>query len=169
MNMKLNKEEQQFLNEVLEELRQYQISTKARRNIKQQLLEHFQESRDHGGDSLDDLGNTQDFVKDFLEINGIDLHSEIKQARKSKSKTGILFVIGLFPLILTYLGSQLLLSMFLTESFNPQNPDSSFEYNIFYQISENLWWNFLLMMISISSACLVSLVINLFVRKIMIR
>ncbi|PMC35768.1 hypothetical protein CJ195_18495 [Bacillus sp. UMB0899] len=166
MNMKMNREEQQFLNEVLEELRQYQISTKARRNIKQQLLEHIQESREHGRDSIDDLGNTQDFIKDFLEINGIDLHSEIKQVRKSKSKTGVLFLIGFFSLILTYLGSQLLLSMFLTESFNPQNTDSSFKYNLFYQISDNLWWNSLLMMISIFSACLVSLVINLFVRKI---
>ncbi|WP_235991740.1 hypothetical protein [Metabacillus schmidteae] len=126
MNMKLNREEQQFLNEVLDELRQYQISTKARRNIKQQLLEHIQESREHGRDSLEDLGDTQDFIKDFLEIYGKDLHSEIKQVRKSKSKTGVLFVIGFFSLILTYLGSQLLLSMFLTESFNPQNTDSSF-------------------------------------------
>jgi hypothetical protein len=167
MNIKLTLEEKQFLNEVLEELKQYQISSKNRKDIKQQLLEHIQESREHGQDSINDLGDTTTFVKNFLEINGIDLLSEIKQVRKSKSRTGILFGIGFFSLILTYLGSQLILSMFLTESFNPLNTSSSFDYNIFYQISDNLWWNSLLMIISIFTACLVSvLVIKLFVRKI---
>lgn len=94
MNIKLNMAEQQFLNEVLEELKQYHISSKDRNNIKQQLLEHIQESRELGKDSIKELGNSHELVKDFLEINGIDLHSEIKQIRKSKSRTGILFVIG---------------------------------------------------------------------------
>ncbi len=69
-------EEKQFLNEVLEELKQYQISSKNRKDIKQQLLEHIQESHEHGQDSINELGDTTTFVKDFLEINGIDLLSE---------------------------------------------------------------------------------------------
>ncbi|MDM5155333.1 hypothetical protein QUF88_16420 [Bacillus sp. DX1.1] len=166
MNIKLNMEEKQFLNEVLEELKQCQISSKDRKNIKQQLLEHIQESREHGQDSINELGDTTTFVKDFLEINGIDLHSEIKQIRKSKSRTGILFVIGFFTSIVTYLISQLLLSMFLTESFNPLNTNNSFDYNIFYQISDNLWWNSLLMIISISTSLLVSMLAVFYIRKI---
>ncbi|MBU5214830.1 DUF1700 domain-containing protein [Heyndrickxia oleronia] len=170
MNIKLNMAEQQFLNEVLEELKQYNISSKDRSNIKQQLLEHIQESRELGKDSIKELGNSHELVKDFLEINGIDLHSEIKQIRKSKSRTGILFVIGFFTLILSYLGSQLIFSMFLTESFNSQGTSNRFYYNIFFQISNNPWWNSLLMIISMSIACLVSvLVIKLFLRKIIIR
>ncbi|MGE8203353.1 hypothetical protein ACQKP0_02225 [Heyndrickxia sp. NPDC080065] len=170
MNIELSLAEKQYLNEVLDELKQYQISSKVRKDIKQQLLEHIQESREHDQNSLDGLGDSTTFVKDFLEINGIDLHSEIKQMRKSKSKKGILLVIGFFTLIVTYLFSQLILSMFLTESINPQNNGSLFDYNIFYQISDNSWWNFLLIIISISTSCLVSvLVVILCVRKLNLR
>ncbi len=86
MNMKLNMEEKQFLNEVLEELKQYKVSSKNRKIVKQQLLEHIQECREHGQNSINDLGDTTIFIKDFLEMNEIDLHSEIKQIRKSKKK-----------------------------------------------------------------------------------
>ncbi|MGE7875196.1 hypothetical protein [Bacillus paramycoides] len=166
MNIKLTIEEKQFLDEVLDELKQYQISSKHRKTIKQQLLEHIQESREHGQNSIKELGDATTFVKDFLEINGIDLHSEIKHIRKPKGRTGILFAIGLFTLIVTYLGLQLILSMFLTESFNPLNTNSSFDYNIFYQISDNSWWNFLLMFISFSTSLLVSIFVMFYIRKI---
>lgn len=165
MNIKLSIAEKQFLNEVLKELKQYQISSKDRRNIKQQLLEHIQESHEHGQDSINELGDTTTFVRDFLEINGVDLHSEIKQIRKSNSRTGTLFVIGFFTLIVTYPISQLILSMFLTESFNPLNTNSLFNYNIFYQISDNSWWNSLLMIISISISLLVSMLAMFYIRK----
>jgi hypothetical protein len=165
MNIKLNMGEKQFLNEVLEELKQYQISSKNRKNIKKQLLEHIQESREHSLDSINELGDSHNFVKDFLEMNGIDLHSEIKQIRKSKNKTGVLLAIGFFTLIVTYLISQLLLSMFLTTSFTPLNTNKSFDYNIFYQISNNSWWNSLLMTISITASLLVSVLTIRFVRN----
>ncbi|PEK33325.1 hypothetical protein CN568_07230 [Bacillus pseudomycoides] len=166
MNMRLNMEETQFLNEVLEELKQYQISSKNRKIIKQQLLEHIQECREHGQDSLNDLGDTTTFIKDFLEMNEIDLHSEIKQIRKSKNRTGILFVIGFFTSIVTYLISQLLLSMFLTESFNPLHTNNSFDYNILYQIADNSWWNYLLMITSVSISILISTLIVFYIRKV---
>ncbi len=165
MNIKLSIAEEQFLNEVLKELKQYHISSKDRKNIKQQLLEHIQESREHGQDSINELGDTTTFVRDFLEINGVDLHSEIKQIRKSNNRAGALFVIGLFTLIVTYLISQLILSMFLTESFNPLNTNSLFNYNIFYQISDNSWWNSLLMIISVSISLLVSMLAMFYIRK----
>ncbi|MEN1936367.1 hypothetical protein AAIE21_12350 [Paenibacillus sp. 102] len=166
MNMKLSKEETQFLNEILEELKQYKISSKNRKIIKQQLLEHIQECREHGQNSINDLGDTTTFIKDFLEMNEIDLHSEIKQIRKSKNRTGILFVIGFFTSIVTYLISQLLLSMFLTESFNPLHTNNSFDYNILYQIADNSWWNSLLMMTSISISALISMLVVFYIRKV---
>ncbi|WP_077618415.1 hypothetical protein [Bacillus sinesaloumensis] len=165
MNVKLNMEEKKFLNDVMSELKHYQISVKDRKNIEQQLIEHIEESREHGRDSIDELGDTATFVKDFLEINGIDLHAEIKQIRNSKSRTGFLFGIGFLTLFLTYLGSQLLLSMFLTESFNPLVTSSAFDYNIFYRISDNVWWNSLLMMISISIACLLSVLVVMLTKQ----
>ncbi|EOA3903887.1 hypothetical protein ACH0R4_RS05215 [Bacillus cytotoxicus] len=89
----------------MEELKQYQVSYKNRKIVKQQLLEYMQECREHGQDSLYDLGDTATFVKDFLEMNGINLHSEIKQIRKSQNRTGVLFVIGFFTILVTYLTS----------------------------------------------------------------
>ncbi|MBY0597536.1 hypothetical protein [Bacillus bingmayongensis] len=166
MKMKLSKEETQFLNEILEELKQYKISSKNRKIIKQQLLEHIQECREHGQDSLNDLGDTTIFIKDFLEMNEIDLHSEIKQIRKSKNRIGILFVIGFLTSIVTYLTSQLILSMILTESFNPLHTNNSFDYNILYQIADNSWWNSLLMITSISIAVLISTLVVFYIRKV---
>lgn len=166
MNMKLSKEETQFLNEILEELKQYKISSKSRKIIKQQLLEHIQECREHGQESINDLGDTTTFIKDFLEMDEIDLHSEIKQIRKSQNRTGILFVIGFFTAIVTYLISQLLLSMFLAESFNPQRTNNSFDYNILYQIADNSWWNSLLMITSISISVLISMLVVFYIRKV---
>ncbi|MED4461778.1 hypothetical protein [Metabacillus fastidiosus] len=169
MNIKLSMEEKIFLNDVLKELKQYQISVKDRKNIKQQILEHIQESREHGGDSINELGDKTIFVKDFLEINGIDLYSKIKEGQISKSKTGILFVVGVCTLIATYLCSQLILSMFLTESFNPLNYNENFDYNIFYQISDNSWWNALLMSISIIASIIISMLIVFFTRRSTVR
>ncbi|HEK9099148.1 hypothetical protein KFD70_20320 [Bacillus pfraonensis] len=166
MNMKLNMEEEQFLNEVLEELKQYKVSSKNRKILKQQLLEHIQECREHGQNSINDLGDTTTFIKDFLEMNEIDLHSEIKQIQKSKNKIGILFVIGFVTSIVTYLTSQLLLSMFLTESFNPLHTNNSFNYNILYHIADNSWWNSLLMITSILISALISMLVVLYIRKV---
>lgn len=165
MNSKLSSAETQFLNEVLKELKQYEISSKDRRNIKQQLLEHIQESREYGQDSMDELGDATTFVKDFLEVHGIDLHSKIKQMRTSKRRTGMLFVIGLFTSIVTYLMSQLILSMFLTKAFTPLNTSHSFDYHIFYRISDDLWWNSMLMVMSIATSLLVSMVVVFYIRK----
>ncbi|MGG3928374.1 hypothetical protein ABET51_20635 [Metabacillus fastidiosus] len=169
MNIKLNIEEKQFLNDVLKELKQYQISSKHRKNVEKQILEHIQESREHGEDSINELGDKTIFVKDFLEINGIDLYSKIKEEQKSKSKTGILFIVGVCTLIATYLCSQLILSMFLTESFNPLNNNEKFDYNILYQISDNSWWNTLLMSISIVTSIVISMLIVFFTRRSTLR
>ncbi|PFA17738.1 MULTISPECIES: hypothetical protein [Bacillus cereus group] len=168
MNRNLTKEEKQFIREVLEELKQYQVSSRKRNIVKQQLLEHIQECRVHDQDSLKDLGDATTFVKDFLEMNDIDLHSEIRQIRKFKNRTGKLFVIGFFTSIVTYLASQLLLSMFLTETFNPLHSNHSFDYNILYQIADNSWWNFLLMITSISISVVISMLVVLYMRKVSI-
>jgi len=165
LNIELTLTEKYYLNEILTELKQYQISSKDRKKIKQQILEHIQESREHAGDSINELGDATTFVKDYLEINGIDLHSQIKKIRKSKSRTGMFIVMGCFTSIVTYFISQLILSMYLTKSFNPLNTDNSFDYNIFYRISDNPWWNSLLIIISISISLLVTVLIVLIYGK----
>ena len=56
---------EKILTDVLKELKKYDISLEERDNIKRQILEHIQECREHGEDSIDDLGTPQLFVQDF--------------------------------------------------------------------------------------------------------
>ena len=87
MRNKLIGKEKQFLRDVLKELKQYDISLEERENIKRQILEHIQECREHGEDSIDDLGTPQLFVKDFIEINEIDLQVKMKQLQNEKENS----------------------------------------------------------------------------------
>ncbi|MBM6649499.1 hypothetical protein [Bacillus sp. RIT 809] len=155
MRNELNDKEQQFLTGVLKDLKQYDISLEERENIKQQILEHIQECREHGEDSINDLGTPQLFVQDFLEINEIDLRVKMKQLRNVNKKSSTLIIGGIFISLITYLISQTTLSIFLTESFSPNNSNNTFNYNILYRITENQWWNSLLIMISFTISVLV--------------
>jgi uncharacterized membrane-anchored protein len=155
MRNKLIGKEKQFLRDVLKELKQYDISLEERENIKLQILEHIQECREHGEDSIDDLGTPQLFVKDFIEINEIDLQVKMKQLQNEKGRFSTLFVGGIFIAVITYLISQTTLSLLLTESFNPTNRKTTFNYNLLYRIAENQWWNYVLIMISFTLSVLV--------------
>ncbi|MBJ8071567.1 hypothetical protein BWGOE3_25440 [Bacillus mycoides] len=155
MRNELNDKEQQFLTGVLKDLKQYDISLEERENIKQQILEHIQECREHGEESINDLGTPQLFVQDFLEINEIDLRVKMKQLRNVNKKSSTLVIGGIFISLITYLISQTTLSIFLTESFSPNNSNNTFNYNILYRITENQWWNSLLIMISFTISVLV--------------
>ncbi|OFD66141.1 hypothetical protein [Bacillus mycoides] len=155
MRNELNDKEQQFLTGVLKDLKQYDISLEERENIKQQILEHIQECREHGEESINDLGTPQLFVQDFLEINEIDLRVKMKQLRNVNKKSSTLVIGGICISLITYLISQTTLSIFLTESFSPNNSNNTFNYNILYRITENQWWNSLLIMISFTISVLV--------------
>ncbi|MFJ8521249.1 hypothetical protein [Bacillus cereus] len=146
MRNRLIGKEKQFLTDVLKELKQYDISLEERGNIKRQILEHIQECREHGEDSIEDLGTPQLFVQDFIEINEIDLQVKMKQLQNKKRKFNTFILHGIFIAFITYLISQTTFSLVLTESFN---------YNILYRISENQWWNALLIMISFTLSVVV--------------
>ncbi|HDR7717023.1 hypothetical protein VSY18_12595 [Bacillus albus] len=148
MRNRLIGKEKQFLIDVLKELKQYDISLEERENIKRQILEHIQECREHGEDSIDDLGTPQLFVQDYLEINEIDLQVKRKQLKNEKGKLNKSILNGIFIAVSTYLISQTTFTIFLTTSFNPTNSKNTFQYNLLYRISENQWWNSLLIMIS---------------------
>ncbi|HDR6318853.1 TPA: hypothetical protein QCU53_005743 [Bacillus thuringiensis] len=148
MRNRLIGKEKQFLTDVLKELKQYDISLEERKNIKRQILEHIQECREQGEDSIDDLGTPQLFVQDYLEINEIDLQVKMKQLKNEKGKLNTTILRGIFIAIITYLISQTTFTIFLTRSFNPTNSKNTFQYNLLYRISENQWWNSLLIMIS---------------------
>ncbi|MEK4737380.1 MULTISPECIES: DUF1129 domain-containing protein [Bacillus] len=155
MRNELNGKENQFLTDVLKELKQYDISLEERENIKQQILEHIQECRENGEDSINDLGTPQLFVQDFLEINEIDLRVKMKQLQNEKGNSSTFILGGIFIAVITYLISQTILSLFLTESFNGTNSKNTFNYNLLYRIAENQWWNYVLIMFSFTLSILV--------------
>ncbi|MBE7103515.1 hypothetical protein FT637_10745 [Bacillus cereus] len=165
MRNELNGKEKQFLTDVLKELKQYDISLEERENIKQQILEHIQECRENGEDSINDLGTPQLFVQDFLEINEIDLRVKMKELRNVNEKSSTLIISGIFTSIITYLISQTTLSIFLTESFNPNNSKNTFNYNILFRITENQWWNSILIMISLTVSLLISIILVIYKKR----
>ncbi|KLA26426.1 hypothetical protein [Bacillus cereus] len=160
MRNRLIGKEKQFLTDVLKKLKQYDISLEEMENVKRQILEHIQECREYGEDSIDDLGTPQLFVQDYLEINEIDLQVKMKQLKNEKGKLNTSMLRGIFIAVITYLISQTIFTIFLTQSFNPTNSKNTFQYNFLYRISENQWWNSLLIMISfmLSVAVCISLV-----------
>ncbi|MGW6150857.1 DUF1129 domain-containing protein [Bacillus mycoides] len=162
MRNELKDKEQQFLTGVLKELKQYDISLEERENIKQQILEHIQECREHGEESINDLGTPQLFVQDFLEINEIDLRVKMKQLQNVKKKSNTLIIIGIFVAFITYLISQTTLSIFLTESLNSEN---NFNFNLLYRIAENQWWNSILIMISLMVSLLISIILVIYKKR----
>ncbi|AIW85078.1 hypothetical protein bwei_2452 [Bacillus mycoides] len=162
MRNELNGKENQFLTDVLKELKQYDISLEERENIKQQILEHIQECREHGEESINDLGTPQLFVQDFLEINEIDLRVKMKQLQNINKKSNTLII---FVAFITYLISQTTLSIFLTESLNPTNSENNFNFNLLYRIAENQWWNSILIMISLMVSLLISIILVIYKKR----
>lgn len=79
----------------------------------------------------------------------------MKQLQNEKDKYNIFMLRGIFIAFITYLISQTIFSIFLTESFNPTNSKTTFDYNILYRISENQWWNALLIMTSLTLSVVV--------------
>ncbi|PEM56800.1 hypothetical protein [Bacillus wiedmannii] len=159
MRNRLIGKEKQFLTDVLKQLQQYDISLEERENIKRQILEHIQECREHGEDSIDDLGTPQLFVQDYLEINEIDLQVKMKQLQNEKGKFNTFILQGIFIAIITYFISQTTFTIFLTQSFNPTNSKTTFQYNLLYRISENQWWNSLLIMFSFTLSVVVFIIL----------
>lgn len=154
MYIKLNRGEQLFLDEVRKGLVINQVDKYDVQIVEQQILEHIQESREEGRDALHELGDPREFIKDFMDVQGIasfasDTRTEQPEIRRhsvaSKIKHAGTAVITFAALFLV---SQFLLSMFLTDSFVSE----TFNYNLTYNIAENNWWNAILIMISIITA-----------------
>ncbi|MGR3762945.1 hypothetical protein [Rossellomorea sp. NS-SX7] len=159
-------QEKNYINEVLDELKRYHISSNDRKKVKQQLMEHIQVSREHGLDGIGELGDIETFVKDYMEINEIDLHSHIKSIQTSKIETRRPIVIALLASMAAYLISQLIFSLFLTESFSPLR-SSDYDYNILYRVTEHSWWNVLLILTSLTISLFAgSLILFLHKRKL---
>lgn len=162
MENKLTKAERDYLNRVVEELGKFHIEASAVEEVKEQIMEHIQESREHGEESLAELGEPTTFVKEYLEVQGINPSPTTKGDRK-KSRSA--FIGGLIAFAVTFVICQLLFSMFLTDSFAVGYTDNSFDYNLFYQISDVPWWNALLLTISLAIALIAAVCVAIFIKR----
>ncbi|MEH7225402.1 hypothetical protein V7112_16460 [Bacillus sp. JJ1566] len=153
----LTKVEKDYVEKVLFELKKYKINKEQLDSIREQLLDHISTSHENGETSIEQLGDSEALVKDYLEIYGIDMNHT--GTHKSNRISIILGAIS-FPVV--YLISQLILSLFLTQSFSQEK---SFDYNIMYRISEQPWWNILLVSISLFSALVISFFLSVILRR----
>ncbi|MEH7380952.1 hypothetical protein V7138_10765 [Bacillus sp. JJ1533] len=153
----LTKAEKDYIEKVLLELKKHKITKEQLHSIKEQLLEHISSSHENGENSIEQLGDSETLVKDYLEIYGIDMNDAEKQ--KSKPSPIMLGAIS-FPIV--YMLCQLILSLFLTQSFSQER---SFEYNIIYRISEQPWWNILLVLISFFTALAFSILLPFILKR----
>ncbi|RFB14789.1 hypothetical protein DZB84_15215 [Bacillus sp. HNG] len=153
----LTKIEKDYVEKVLLELKKYKINREHLDSINEQLLDHISSSHENGENSIEQLGDSETLVKDYLEIYGIDKDYPEKQKLKRSP-----FILGAISFPVVYLFSQLIFSLFLTQSFTKQR---SFEYNIIYRISEQLWWNTLLVSISLFTALAFSIFITVILRR----
>lgn len=155
MGVEFPRKEMEYIKKVNQEL----ISSKATQEqiytIEQQLREHMEESRLHGINPFDDLETPAEFVREYLEI-----HEVPHQRKNTLSKKH--YLMGFLYFAVTYLVSQLILTMFLTQTFSPSYENADFNYNILYSISDNLWWNTTLITISLLSALFITSLVGLF-------
>lgn len=153
----LTKVEKDYVEKVLFELKKYKINKKQLDSIKEQLMDHISSSHENGENSIEQLGDSEALIKDYLEIYGIDI-DDVGNSKSTHS--ALIFGAISFPVV--YLFSQLIFSLFLTQSFSEQR---SFEYNIIYRISEQPWWNTLLVSISLFSALAFSILLSVILRR----
>ncbi|MFP7478412.1 hypothetical protein [Terribacillus saccharophilus] len=157
MSVELTQKEKEYMNEVIHELVTGKATQEQIRIIKQQLQEHMEESRLHGFDPFEDLETPPEFVKDYLEINQAK-YPQHKKSPLSKKH----YLVGFLFFSVIYLISQLFLTMFLTQSFSPAYQNADFNYNILYSISDNLWWNTTLIIISLLSALIITSLVGFY-------
>lgn len=157
MGVEFPRKEKEYIKKVNQELITNKATQEQIYTIEQQLREHMEESRLHGIDPFEDLETPAEFVREFLEINEAQYpHQQIRTLSKKH------YLMGFLYFIVTYLISQLILTMFLTQTFSPSYQNAEFDYNILYSISDNLWWNTTLITISLLSALIITSLVGLF-------
>lgn len=158
MEHKLIKAEKDYLNRVVEELGKFNIDASAVEEVKDQILEHIQESRERGEESLAELDEPTVFVKEYLEVQRIESSSSVKGDRKKSRST---LIGGLIAFAVTFVICRLLLSMIPTNLFPVKKNDL---YVIFY-ISDTPWWDALLTFISFVIALITSECVVAFIKR----
>ncbi|WP_044641189.1 DUF1129 family protein [Risungbinella massiliensis] len=162
MENNLTKVEKDYINKVVEELGKFNIDANSVKEVKEQILEHIQESREHGEESLAELGEPTTFVKEYLEVQGINPSPSTKGDRK-KSRSALIG--GLFVFAVTFVICQLLLMFFLTDLYviDVEYIDNKYVYS--HKTTDHPWWNAFLTFISFATALITSVCVAIFLQR----
>ncbi|PJN56601.1 hypothetical protein PAEVO_33250 [Paenibacillus sp. GM2FR] len=169
--MSLSYEEEQFIANVRRELKRYDITSSQMDEVEEQIQEHLEASREHGEYGLEDLGSPNMYVRDYAEVQGL---VRVQDARDLESvpkepgpRSGRLSVWGFlkYPLVYTvvYIICQLLFSFSLTTAWVKGYEITSF--NLLYRISDQMWWNMMLIVFSLSISALVTILVYVFGKR----
>ncbi|WP_339266853.1 hypothetical protein NYE54_24540 [Paenibacillus sp. FSL K6-1330] len=169
--MILSYEEEQFIAAVRRELKRYEMTSSQVEAVVEQIQEHLEASREHGENGLEDLGSPNMYVRDYAEVQGL---VRVQDARDLESvpeepepRSGRLSVWGFmkYPLVFAavYILCQLLFSFSLTTAWVKGFEITGF--NLLYRISDQMWWNMMLIVSSLSISVLVTILVYVFGKR----
>lgn len=163
--MTLSYEEEEFIADVRSELNRYEMTSSQTEEVVEQIREHLEASREHGENGLHDLGSPRMYVRDYAEVQGFEIVQNAGSFRSgqedSGQRSGRPSVWGLlrYPLVFAavYAISQLVFSFSLTTAWVEGREMTGF--NLLYRISDQMWWNMLLIVFSLSISTVVTTLI----------
>ncbi|WP_010268540.1 hypothetical protein [Paenibacillus senegalensis] len=149
----LNHHEQSYYDRVMSLLNQYGASARLREQAGSQLLEHMEEAKINGESFQDALGTPEEFAFEYLEQDDrAGFHSSPYSSKGAGDLAApaapalinhafILFLCaGLLFVYYTVL--QAISAMYMTTSLVIDNPE--FTFNLWYRISDQPWFNLML-------------------------
>ncbi|MDH6669920.1 hypothetical protein M2277_000564 [Paenibacillus sp. LBL] len=162
--MTLSYEEEQFITIVRQELKNYDITPHQMEEMVAQIQEHLEACREHGEMGLQDLDSPIIYVRDYAEVQGFSRVSDPSQSTPApkdsgeRTSTGRLWGFLKHPLIFAavYVICQLAFSFSLTTAW--VNGYEITGFHLLYRISDQTWWNMLLILFSLLISSVITLV-----------
>jgi hypothetical protein len=169
--MTLSYEEEQFIANVRRELKRYEMTPTQVEAVVEQIQEHLEASREHGEYGLEDMGSPNMYVRDYAEVQGLvrvqDTRDFESVPEEPGPRSGRLGVWGFlkYPLVfaVVYIICQLLFSFSLTTAWVKGYEITGF--NLLYRISDQMWWNMMLIVFSLSISALVTILVHVFGKR----
>ncbi|OIA99464.1 hypothetical protein AK95_20015 [Paenibacillus sp. LC231] len=170
--MTLSYEEEQFIADVRRELIRYEMTSNQVEAVVEQIREHLEASREHGEYGLEDLGSPDMYVRDYAEVQGLvrmqdamDLESVPEKPPGQRSwRLGVWgFLKYSLVFAAVYIICQLLFSFALTTAWVKGYEITGF--NLLYRISDQTWWNMMLIVFSLSISALVTILTHVFGKR----
>ncbi|MGD6893790.1 hypothetical protein [Bacillus infantis] len=153
MKSGLTDQEQQYVNQILDILKNNGVSPSYREDAQIQLIEHLHEARLHNEDFRQDLGSPEEFASHFIDNAITDeqpkyqINEQSRRPVSFKQPVAFILLAGMYYLVLQFL-TVLIFTPVLA-------PGMGFEFHLF-KVSGFLWWNLLVNGINVLIALLLS-------------